>query len=719
MAGQNGGIGTKGLAALAAAAVALLGGGVWYSGMLPKFGGDPAALMAPEAAEGGGTASAPDGAAIPDAEDGAKPEAAADTGLETETADDAVPETEAKPEAETAEAVEDVAPTFDVVRVETNGSALVAGAAAPGARVEFLLDGAPVGEAVADGQGKFAAFLTLDPSTAPRVLTMMSETGERKVASEEEIILAPLAEPRPDIVVADVPAVTDPAPAQQESPAVAEGTPTEAAAATAEDTSTAAASEAGTDAASGTSVGAEVAATEARPTPEESVPPVEQASAATDADNKPTVAAADVPVARDAGTDQPVAPEVSRASTEPAAVAERVAEATSAGTAADQQQVPQGAAQEAPQPVDSASAPVETRQAGANAPAETDEPATASPATDHASATSEGGQGALPAPAATADVSPAPSEDEQPASAPEPAVAAAQPEPAPAATGPSEAPPTADEPAAGALDGTVTASAEPAASRDLTATAEQPRAAVEPAAVTAPPVEEPKVAEARTNSPVPSLVDRADAPRTPTAGTEASGIAGSAPAPVQAPEATSVAVLKATKDGVELIQPAAPERPEAMAQLALDTISYSAEGEVQLAGRAGRESVVRVYLDNRVVAEIAADDGGKWKGELNDIAPGIYTLRLDSLNAGGKVIGRIETPFKREPPEVLNPPRQENLPDQAPLIRAVTVQKGDTLWAISRERYGNGILYVRVFEANRENIRNPDLIYPGQVFSIP
>ena len=50
---------------------------------------------------------------------------------------------------------------------------------------------------------------------------------------------------------------------------------------------------------------------------------------------------------------------------------------------------------------------------------------------------------------------------------------------------------------------------------------------------------------------------------------------------------------------------------------------------------------------------------------------------------------------------------------------AVTVQKGDTLWAISRESYGEGVLYVRVFEANRDRIRNPDLIYPGQVFTIP
>ena len=45
-----------------------------------------------------------------------------------------------------------------------------------------------------------------------------------------------------------------------------------------------------------------------------------------------------------------------------------------------------------------------------------------------------------------------------------------------------------------------------------------------------------------------------------------------------------------------------------------------------------------------------------------------------------------------------------------------TVQPGNTLWAIARERYGRGILYVAVYEANRDLIRDPDLIYPGQVF---
>lgn len=49
----------------------------------------------------------------------------------------------------------------------------------------------------------------------------------------------------------------------------------------------------------------------------------------------------------------------------------------------------------------------------------------------------------------------------------------------------------------------------------------------------------------------------------------------------------------------------------------------------------------------------------------------------------------------------------------------VTVQPGFSLWRIARENYGEGVLYVKVFEANRDQIRDPDLIYPGQIFTVP
>ena len=47
------------------------------------------------------------------------------------------------------------------------------------------------------------------------------------------------------------------------------------------------------------------------------------------------------------------------------------------------------------------------------------------------------------------------------------------------------------------------------------------------------------------------------------------------------------------------------------------------------------------------------------------------------------------------------------------------IRRGDNLWRIARRNYGEGIRYTTIFQANRDQIRDPDLIYPGQVFDIP
>ena len=109
--------------------------------------------------------------------------------------------------------------------------------------------------------------------------------------------------------------------------------------------------------------------------------------------------------------------------------------------------------------------------------------------------------------------------------------------------------------------------------------------------------------------------------------------------------------------------------------------------------------------------------GGRRSAELSDVAAGVYTLRLDQLDQSGKVSSRIESPFKREDRNVLAD-QMKDIASPA-RINVITVQPGNTLWAISRERYGRGILYVQVFDANKDKIRNPDLIYPGQIFDLP
>lgn len=188
------------------------------------------------------------------------------------------------------------------------------------------------------------------------------------------------------------------------------------------------------------------------------------------------------------------------------------------------------------------------------------------------------------------------------------------------------------------------------------------------------------------------------------------------------PETPGIApVLRMDQEGVRILQPAiAPgATPEVLATVALDAIAYDAAGDVQLSGRAAGGGTVRVYIDNRPVIDVAVGADGQWASGLPDVPTGVYTMRVDQLDAAGTVISRIETPFLREARATIAAAMVDQTAAADFTVAVKTVQPGATLWAIARERYGDGILYVQVFEANRDRIRNPDLIYPGQVFVLP
>jgi LysM repeat protein len=51
--------------------------------------------------------------------------------------------------------------------------------------------------------------------------------------------------------------------------------------------------------------------------------------------------------------------------------------------------------------------------------------------------------------------------------------------------------------------------------------------------------------------------------------------------------------------------------------------------------------------------------------------------------------------------------------------KTYTVVKGDCLWNIAKKFYGNGSQYTKIYNANKDKIKNPNLIYPGQVLTIP
>ena len=315
-----------------------------------------------------------------------------------------------------------------------------------------------------------------------------------------------------------------------------------------------------------------------------------------------------------------------------------------------------------------------------------------------------------------------------------------------------------------------------------------------------------------------------------------------APVDVLAPEPQAPVALLLTDSGVAVTQapglaPAQGVAAERVPVL-LEAVSYSLQGAVQLSGKGQAGQTVRIYLDTTLVAESVISATGLWHVTLGDTPPGLYTLRVDQIDAAGTVSARFETPFKRETLETLAllsagaaqdtavaeplvaaapvadlaptvdpaadpvetavaavpepttapvvgadaapvvvpepvsdlvpepaldpaPARepapvlvQQAAPEPEPDLGAVTapvsappanagadslargatsgatsgaisgpvsitVQPGFTLWGIARESFGDGVLYVQVYEANRDKIRDPNLIYPGQVFTIP
>jgi hypothetical protein len=172
-------------------------------------------------------------------------------------------------------------------------------------------------------------------------------------------------------------------------------------------------------------------------------------------------------------------------------------------------------------------------------------------------------------------------------------------------------------------------------------------------------------------------------------------------------------VVVADSDGVKVLQ----DEQAITNQLALDSIAYDPFGNVTVGGRSSPSGLVRFYVNNEAISAAKTNKEGYWETDLSDIVPGTYTLRIDQLSLKGDVISRLESPFKREDREKL---AKLIAPSTSPArINIITVQPGNTLWAIARKRYGDGLLYVRVFEANRDKIKDPDLIYPGQLFDLP
>lgn len=569
---------------------------------------------------------------------------------------------ESEPEAEIAEAEaagadetamsvsQAVMPSFALVRVEPDGSAVIAGTATPSGEVRIFADETEIGTEMAEPSGDFA-FVTDQPLPTGGVELRVLDVETDTYASTSVVVVVQDDRTGEPLVVASEPGQASEILQGLESPAPA----------------------------------VEIAEPESE-APVEAVAEVEpEAPVETVAEAEPEVQAEITPEA------------------EPETV-EAVAEAEPAEIA------------EAEEPMAIAEARIEPAT-----PVE-ETPATVAPAAE------------APPPAEPAAETPA---AETAAAVAEPALDVPAPQvetPAPAEIASNDVAPDAPAPQEPAAPVEVTEPETPELPADDPTPAVESETPPEAPAVEAPVAEQPVAASAPAAEEVPAQVEQPAQSETP----------------VEAAAPVAVAIVQPTIDAVEI------------------------DGDRNFFAGAGTDGMtIRLYVDNDLVGTTEVVDG-RWLVEtIGELDQASQRVRIDMIGRDGAVAGRAEVDFVLELPQAVEDeiavaeapepetpapapaeqpePVQEAAPsepavqqapepvavdepepvaNEVPTMVGVTegnrttsgmaiIRRGDNLWTIARRVYGEGIRYTQIFEANADQIRDPDLIYPGQVFDLP
>jgi hypothetical protein len=244
---------------------------------------------------------------------------------------------------------------------------------------------------------------------------------------------------------------------------------------------------------------------------------------------------------------------------------------------------------------------------------------------------------------------------------------------------------------------------------------------------------------------------------------EQAASAGEAAKPAETAAATETAAAPAARQpgqqaSAEAAQPGDKAAPAAAATSATVKVeAVEIEGrKVFVAGSADAGRKVRVYANDILLGEVVTSPGGRFLIETErDLPAGDYVIRADALEEDGvKVAARAAVPFEREAaeaqsavaPAAAEPAKATPATETAAGVEpakpagstevaaaapeamspklqnvdgAVIIRRGDSLWRISRRVYGLGVRYSTIYLANQEQIRDPNRIWPGQVFKVP
>lgn len=270
-----------------------------------------------------------------------------------------------------------------------------------------------------------------------------------------------------------------------------------------------------------------------------------------------------------------------------------------------------------------------------------------------------------------------------------------------------------------------TSSGEPSVAVSETMADETGKPETAGAPATAEPDKEMEVAKAdpETSASTEAPAAAADAP-------EANGTA-------PAVEVTAVATGGSTTDQAETAPTTRTVSAPAGEPVAGSTLKTTVEaveaegGKLYVAGTGEPGLKVRVYVGGEFIGEATVGANGRWLLQGGKtLQPGTVEVRADMIgDAKGTVVARAAVEFEKAAEQIVLTKviaSGETATDAGGAGASVTkplpnviIRKGDNLWTISRRLYGEGTRYTTIYQANKGQIRNPDLIYPGQVFLTP
>ena len=144
--------------------------------------------------------------------------------------------------------------------------------------------------------------------------------------------------------------------------------------------------------------------------------------------------------------------------------------------------------------------------------------------------------------------------------------------------------------------------------------------------------------------------------------------------------------------------------------ITLDFLSYSPSGLIILSGRTISNTEIEILNSTEVLGKTKSDENGVWKFivKKNDYSNEEISIKT-KINEEILMLTYDQTEIQKR----FKKTNFEFYDDR------IVVQKGNSLWRIARKTLGGGVFYTEIYKNNLTKIKNPNLIYPGQVFNIP